>query len=95
MIVQHVDMATVDGVLDRLQEVRLGRVLEGAEDVETDERCAGSHALDADVAGGRIGLRAETLDVVSHQALARDGVRIQKGLVAAGRMPRSVAGKSW
>ena len=64
-----------------------------AEHVESDHAGTGSHALDADVAGGRIGLGAEAVDVVDVNALTTDRVGVEERLVAVGGLARSVAGE--
>src|SRR3569833_3759021 len=87
-------MRDVDRVVDGLEEVRLGRILKGAEHIEADEGGAGGHALDAHVAypsGGR--LRAEVGHVIGHDSLACDRVRVQEGFIATRRLTRAVAGE--
>src|SRR6185437_15443323 len=74
-----------------LQEVRLRRVGEGAEYIQTDKRGTGRHTFDADVARGRIGLRAETIGAVDVDALAGNRVGVEEGLIAAGGLSRTVA----
>ena len=75
------------------RKLDVGGVLERAEHVEADQARAGRHALDPDVARGRVGLGAEVLHVVDVQALAGDRVGVEERLVAAGGLARAVAGE--
>ena len=84
-------MVVDDRVVNGLKEVGLGGELECPEHVQSDQRRTGSHALDADVAGGRIRLGTEAVDVVDHDALAGDRVGIEECLVAAGELAGPVA----